>query len=359
MNGRGMPATFGRTSPPPRHSLELCDSTCIAIACRPNGAADRVTRRESRYVNRFNLATRRRDRRYSLPAGSHTAGRSALVAGQGCADRPAGSTASKRARRGHVWASSCRGRRRTAAAIGVLCGVLLTSCGSPSAGATGRTSQQARGYSYEELAAGRVDALPSGPQFIRINLFTQAPGSSFPSKTHQPGILYMLTGVQRYQPVAGTAIDIHAGEAHFQRTEAHVHSNIGAIDNRWYQFALWPSAARSQPLSVPTTVVFETENIASDDLVAPAIETLRLVTVQAGGHTALHSHGGLEALFVLSGTLRVTIEGQTPVTVGALRGTFEPRAAVVHENNVGSGTASYLAFFVTPVGEPFETQPGS
>jgi quercetin dioxygenase-like cupin family protein len=258
-----------------------------------------------------------------------------------------------------VQASSGRHHWRTAAALGVLGGILLTSCGSPHASATADASRQARGYNYEELAAGRVDALPSGPQFVRINLFTQAPGSSFPSKTHQPGILYMLEGVQRYQPVSGTAIDIHAGEGHFQRTEAHTHINNGTTNNRWYQLALWPSEARSQPLSVPTTVVYETEDIASSDLGAPDIETLRLVTIQANGHTAPHSHGGLEAVFVLAGTLRVTVEGQTPVTVAALQGTFEPRATMVQETNVGGGAVRYLAFFVTPVGEPFETEAGS
>lgn len=259
----------------------------------------------------------------------------------------------------HVRASSSKHRWRTAAALGAVGGVLLTSCGSPSASATADVSRQARAYNYEELAAGRVDALPSGPQFVRINLFMQAPGSSFPSKTHQPGILYMLDGVQRYQPVTGTAVDIHAGEGHFQRTEAHVHINIGTTGNRWYQLAVWPSAARSQPLSVPTTVVYETEDIASSELGAPDIETLRLVTIQANGHTALHSHGGLEAVFVLDGTLKVTVEGQTPVTVGALQGAFEPRATMVQETNAGGGPVRYLALFVTPVGESFETEAGS
>ena len=294
----------------------------------------------------------------SAPAGTGTAGRSTLAAGQ-CAPLAHRDRGRHGGGADHVRASSSKHRWRTAATLGVVGGVLLTSCGSPPAGATGGASPQARGYKYDELAAGRVDALPTGPQFVRINLFTQAPGSSFPSKTHQPGILYMLEGVQRYQPVIGTAVDIHAGEGHFQRTEAHTHINIGTTANRWYQLALWPSAARSQPLSVPTMVVYETEDIAASELAAPDIETLRLVTIQANGHTALHSHGGLEAVFVLDGTLRVTVAGQTPVTVGALQGTFEPRATMVQETNAGGGAVRYLAFFVTPVGEPFETEAGS
>jgi quercetin dioxygenase-like cupin family protein len=250
------------------------------------------------------------------------------------------------------------GRTRTTAALGLLAGVLSASCGTPPASAPGGASQQAQGYSYEELAAGRIDALPSGPQFVRINLFTQAPGSAFPSKTHQPGIVYMVDGVQRYQPIPGTPVDIHAGEGYFSRTEAHMHINVGTTENRWYNIALWQSAARSQPLSVPTTVVYETEDIAASDLDAPDVETLRLVTLQANGRTALHSHGGLEVVFVLGGTLRVAVAGQTPVTVGALQGAFEPRGTVVQETNVGGGAVRYLAFFVTPVGVPFETETG-
>jgi quercetin dioxygenase-like cupin family protein len=250
------------------------------------------------------------------------------------------------------------GRTRATATLGLLAGVLSASCGTPSAIPPGGASPQAQGYSYEELAAGRVDALPSGPQFVRINLFTQAPGSLFPSKTHQPGIVYMVDGVQRYQPATGTAVDLHAGEGYFSRTEAHRHINFGTSENRWYNLALWQSAARSQPLSVPSMVVYETEDIAASDLAAPDIETLRLVTLQANGRTALHSHGGLEVVFVLGGTLRVAVAGQTPVTVGALQGAFEPRGSVVQETNVGGGTVRYLAFFVTPVGVPFETEAG-
>lgn len=254
--------------------------------------------------------------------------------------------------------STGKQRWRTAAVVGAVGGVLLTSCGSPTASSQSSAPPQARGYSYEELAAGRVDALPSGPEFVRINLFAQAPGSSFPSKTHQPGIVYMVDGVQRYQPATGAAVDIQAGEAYFSRTEAHMHINIGTTANRWYNIALWQSVARSQPLSVPTTVVYETEDIAFDQLGAPDIETLRLVTIQANGHTAQYSHGGLEAIFVLHGTLRVAVAGQAPVTVGALQGAYEPKATTVQETNVGANAVTYLAFFVTPVGAPFETETG-
>lgn len=248
---------------------------------------------------------------------------------------------------------------RATAVTAVFAAVVLMSCGGSGSSTQSGTSQQALGYTYEELAAGRVDALPSGPQFVRINLFTQAPGSSFPSKTHQPGILYMVEGVQRYQPGAGTALDIHAGDGQFSPTEAHTHINTGTTTNRWYNLALWQSATRSQPLTVPTMVVYESEDIAADQLGAPDVETLRRVTIAANGHTALHSHGGFEAIFVLSGTLRVAVQGQTAVTVGALQGTLEPRATMVQETNAGSGAVTYLAFFVTPVGEAFETDASS
>jgi quercetin dioxygenase-like cupin family protein len=258
----------------------------------------------------------------------------------------------------HVGEPSGKHRWRTAAVVIAGGGVLLTACGGSSA-TTPAGARQAQGYSYEELAAGRVDALPSGPQFLRVNQFIQPAGTSFPSKTHQPGILYMVEGVQRYQPIPGTPTDIHAGEAHFQRTEAHIHTNIGTTDNLWYQFALWPSDVRTQPLSVPTKVVYETEDIPTSQLTAPDIETLRLVTLEANGHTPLFSHGGLEGVFVLSGTLKVAIQGQTPVTVGAMQGAFVPKATEVQESNAGAGAVRYLAFFVTPMGQPFETESGS
>jgi uncharacterized cupin superfamily protein len=346
----GVPTALGRIVGHLGDDRDVCGSAYTAMPCGPDKAAYRL--------NRSMLPGRLRGRPCSTRAGTGSADRDTLAASHS-APSAYRHRVHQRGGEDQVRALSRKHRWPTVGALGVAGGVLLTSCGNPSASEPGTASQQARAYSYEELAAGRVAALPSGPQFVRVNLFAQAPGTAFPSKTHQPGFVYMLEGVQRYQPIGGTAVDIHAGEGHFQRTEAHVHMNIGPTENRWYQLALWPSAARSQPLSVPTMVVYETEDIASSELVAPDIETLRLVTIQATGHTSLHSHGGLEAIFVLDGSLRVTVAGQTPVTVGALQGAFEPRATMVQETNIGSGAVRYLAFYVTPVGEPFETEAGS
>jgi hypothetical protein len=119
---------------------------------------------------------------------------------------------------------------RTVGALGVVGGVLLTSCGSASVSAPGSASQQARGYSYGELAAGRVDALPSGPQFVRINLFTlvlyqaidnrcvkstYAPGQGF---VETPGVVHIARNESASGDVTAqaTLLDIAAGTATYK-----------------------------------------------------------------------------------------------------------------------------------------------
>jgi quercetin dioxygenase-like cupin family protein len=213
----------------------------------------------------------------------------------------------------------------------------------------------------DQLVAGKLDALPTGGQFLRIVLFHQAPGESFPSRKHQAGLIYQQTGQQRFAYSGGQSIDIVAGTAAFLESVAHSHTNIGGTENTWYFIALWPSVQRGAPLVVATSrVAFETEDIPSSTLQpASYVETLRKVTLQTGGHSPAHRFGGLEVVFVLDGTLTVDTAGRGPVRLSAGQGTYVVPDTTTQELASGSGTVDYLAYFVTRQGIAFETDVSS
>jgi len=95
----------------------------------------------------------------------------------------------------------------------------------------------------------------------------------------------------------------------------------------------------------------------SSSILAPGsyTETLRRVTLQAGGRSPAHRFGGLEVVFVLDGTLNVHVAGHSPVQLIAGEGTYIPPATATQELAGASSKVVYLAFFVTQQGAPFET----
>ena len=215
----------------------------------------------------------------------------------------------------------------------------------------------AGGATVVHLAAGQIEGPPSGPLFARVQSFTQAPGTSFSSRSHQPGFSYMLQGSQRYIPASGPAVDVATGTAVFQRTEAHVHLNDGSTSNRWLFIAVWPSDVRGLPLIVPTSrVLFASPDFTGAALLpGPDAETLDLLTLAPSGSTGTRRHGGIEVLSVLNGRLEVDAGGSRPAVLSEGESVFVPADTSVAEVDAGSGPVGYLAFTVTPAGRPFET----
>jgi len=230
--------------------------------------------------------------------------------------------------------------------------ILATACGAvPST-----RPVSSGGATVIHLAAGQIEGPPSGPLFARVQSFTQAPGTSFSSRSHQPGFSYMLQGSQRYIPASGPAVEVGSGAAVFQRTEAHVHLNDGSIPNQWLFVAVWPSNVRGLPLIVPTSrVLFASPDFTPEALLpGPDTETLDLLTLARSGSTGTRRHSGIEVLSVLDGRLEVDEGGSRPAILSVGESVFVPADASVAEVDAGSGPVDYLAFTVTPAGRPFE-----
>jgi len=85
------------------------------------------------------------------------------------------------------------------------------------------------------------------------------------------------------------------------------------------------------------------------------VETLNLVTLQPGGRTISHKHGGLEIVVVTEGSVEVRTPAGAKVTLTAGQTAKVPANTPVQAVNTGSGVAKFLAFFVTADGQPFQT----
>lgn len=256
-----------------------------------------------------------------------------------------------------VPARAGRRKLRRLSALALL-GLIVVACGGNTASiGTPNPAVSARQMTVDELAAGQLGSLPTGSQFARIVVFHQVPHQSVPSKKHQAGIIYVATGLQLLSYAGGQSVDISAGMAVYLKSVEHAHTTLGPTDSTWYFIALWPSVQRSNQLVAGAQIAFQTTDLPSSTLPPGSyIETLRRVTLRAGGRSAAHRFGGLEVIFVLDGMLTVKVTGHSPVQVNAGEGTDVAPATATQELAGAGSTVVYLAFFVTPDGVPFETR---
>jgi quercetin dioxygenase-like cupin family protein len=249
-------------------------------------------------------------------------------------------------------------RRLNRLSVVALVGIAVVACGSTTAStSTPNPAVSAHLMSVDELAAGRLGSLPTGSQFARMVVFHQSPHQTIPSKKHQAGIVYVETGLQLLTYTGGQSVDISGGTAVYLKSVAHSHTTVGPTDSTWYFVALWPSVQRSNQLVTGSQIAFETTDIPSSILPPGSYtETLRRVTLQVGGRSPAHRFGGLEVVFVLDGTLTVKVAGHPPIQLIAGEGTSVAPATATQELAAASSKAVYLAFFVTPLLAPFETE---
>jgi hypothetical protein len=128
-------------------------------------------------------------------------------------------------------------------------------------------------------------------------------------------------------------------------------------ENHWYFIALWPTSARLSPLvSSSAGVPYETLDFPLTTFSpGPYSETLRWVALESGGRTGATKHGGIEALFVLDGSISIHAAGKSQVTLVANQGANELPGIATQIFNQASGRSTFLAFYVTAADQPFET----
>lgn len=85
------------------------------------------------------------------------------------------------------------------------------------------------------------------------------------------------------------------------------------------------------------------------------ISTVSLVTLEKGGRTLAHKHGGIEAIYVLDGVIDFRTAGGGRVILRAGQGASVAPNTPLQAVNGGDGVARFLAFFLTSEAAPFQT----
>lgn len=85
------------------------------------------------------------------------------------------------------------------------------------------------------------------------------------------------------------------------------------------------------------------------------MSTVQVVTIEKGGRTVAHMHGGIEAIYVLQGTIDFRLAGGARALLTHGQGAVVPPGTALQAVNGGDGVAKFLAFMMTPDTAPFQT----
>jgi quercetin dioxygenase-like cupin family protein len=97
------------------------------------------------------------------------------------------------------------------------------------------------------------------------------------------------------------------------------------------------------------------DGVAPDLAAGNYLSTVSLVTLEKGGRTVAHKHGGIESIYVLQGTVEFRTAGGTRVILNRGQGAVAPPGIALQAINGGDATAKFLAFFMTAEAAPFQT----
>jgi len=265
-----------------------------------------------------------------------------------------------------VWRDSRENRSgsRSLGAIACAFAILAAGCGgaaAPSAtpfSAPSATTKpnEAVGYTSAKLADGPLAALPALPLYVNVLDVPQQPAAST-QHAHIAGFVFVASGIHRLVIQNGETKDSQPGQAVFVGQDVvHTHANPGTAPNEWYFIALRNTNARSAAPTFPgQSTLYESPDLPANALLAGKyVEQLNLVTLEKGGRTPSHKHGGVEMVIVLDGTVQVRAAGQAQALTKGKGGVIAPNT-ILQATNVGDGQAKFLAFFVTPEGADFST----
>src|SRR5207245_8045090 len=89
----------------------------------------------------------------------------------------------------------------------------------------------------------------------------------------------------------------------------HTQANPGTVPNQWYFTALRNTNARTAANPFPGgSTLYESADLPANALpVGKYVEQLNVVTLEKGGRTASHKHGGVEMLIVVDGKIQIGV----------------------------------------------------
>ncbi|HVR89445.1 MAG TPA: 1,4-alpha-glucan branching protein domain-containing protein [Candidatus Limnocylindria bacterium] len=98
-----------------------------------------------------------------------------------------------------------------------------------------------------------------------------------------------------------------------------------------------------------------TDGVAPDLAPGGYLSTVALVTLEEGGRTVAHKHGGIESIYVLQGSVDFRSADGLRVVLNRGQGAAVLPGTALQAIKGGDGTAKCLAFFMTVETAPFQT----
>lgn len=236
------------------------------------------------------------------------------------------------------------------------------STAAPAAASAPPKPGDAVGFTSVVLAQGKLAALPEGTLFVNFLDVPQPAGNTI-SHAHVAGFVYAVKGLHRLTIGSDAAKDIKPGEAGFVGADlVHSHTNPETSPSQWYFVSIRQTSARAAaPLFPDQKTLYATADLPPTLPQGAYAELLTLVTLQSGGRTAAHKHGGLEVVVVLEGAVQLRTATAPVQTLTAGQGAFVLPNTALQATNNGTGVAKFLGFRVTKDGEvdttPLDTAP--
>ena len=279
---------------------------------------------------------------------------------------------------------------------------LSLSAWIPHSHARGATAQAAPGAQTRVVATGTAKALPAGPAFMSVLALPQATGATLGPHAHVPGFAFALRGRATIAFPGAETMDLDPGEGGFTGgLVIHSHQNrkdratagvlaagllalglvlavvsvlkragrraavaavtclliaAGAValanpwTNNWYFISVRPEATRGGLMPLPNSArVYESPNL-EEVSPGPYTESLRLITVPAGGAVSVRQEPGPEMLLVLTGQAEVRFNFGFPISLKISQAALAQQGTSVRISNLGEEDLNLLSFSVVPSG---------
>jgi quercetin dioxygenase-like cupin family protein len=208
---------------------------------------------------------------------------------------------------------------------------------------------------YQKLDEVTVGVAFGGVPLVTFVEIRQASGVSVPHED-VPGYVYELKGTQTISRDDGErGKTVVEGAVGWAETGSQ-HENPTDSDLIWYFVAARPITQRGAALPFPNyRMLYESPDLQTPTQGKLLVQQIGLITMAPGGRTSSHSHGGTETFYVLQGAIELATNDGKRTTVSAGQGASIKPGVVMQLRVTGADPVKILTLFVTPEGEPWQT----
>ena len=206
----------------------------------------------------------------------------------------------------------------------------------------------------EVTAAQTVGGIP----YITFVEVRQPKGATI---THNDvsGFIYALQGDHKLSRDDGEKVNyiMQASAGWLPGTLGDVeHVNGSDQDQVWYFISLRSILQRNQQLPYPNyRIAYQTDDLRPSPPDKKLVHVLGYITMDVGGRTSAHSHGGTEAFLVLKGKVELKTNDGKKAQLGEGQGASVNPGVIMQLHVIGDQPVQILSYYVTPEGEPWQT----